>query len=278
MVEWDVFVRGGALYKEGYMKITDPMLPTLVMQKLFSDPDFHTVAQLVKRNTSGKVWMVGGKVYRTIIEVVHGYYCGAREADWDFLCMGEVVDRRRAYLDKDWVVDRPTGAYKPNSMCLTHYVNTGNGFLTQAYSGGLSGSPNPSPVYIARAKVPDKKIDIIGIKDIPQFNEVSGPSRLKDYFSAVPLDIQMIALSADSRRPTLRGGALDSVVTKTVGVNNPDGTLRPFDVHQYARQKANSIKFRYYGDGGITKTQCDCYDGDIIALWRMGCRRKDIHI
>lgn len=248
------------------MKITDPKLPAAIMDRIMRHPDFAEVSKLVKRNTGGKVYLVGGKVYRTAVELVYGYPCGAEKADWDFLCLGDVVHRQRAYLLPDWHVDYcPYEDYKEHSMCLEYIPPRG--------PGGFGGPG------VIQAYGPKKKIDIIGIKDIPKFNgSEASSSRLNDYFDAVPLTIQAIALSTDSYSyPRLWGAALDSIEAKTIYVNNERGTLRPFDVRQYALQKADSLKFKYHGYRKAGKTPCDCFDGDIGALWRNGCQRKDFH-
>lgn len=256
------------------VKITDPRLPIYVMQRIMQHPDFSEVANLVRRNASGRIYLVGGKVYRTIIELVHGYDCGAKDVDWDFLCMGTVAKRHRAYLHTDWSVDRQDGSYKANSMCLSYWDSNkqtaASGLLRSTFHS-LSGPI----VYSQPVRKPDKKIDIIGIKDIPTKH-----GTIQDYFDSVPLDIQTVGLSTEDAYPTLYGQALKSIETKTISINNESGTLRPFDVNAYASAKALSLKFNYDYKGSYRspKVPCNCFENDIKALFRMGCQRKDIHL
>lgn len=254
------------------MKITDPALSKAAMKRIKQHPDFNEVMNLVTRNTSGEVFLVGGKVYRTIVELVHGYDCGAEEADWDFLCLGDVVKKHRVYVFGDWSPDiSPYEDYKANSLCLKHYTRSLNVNGIVRGMGGIGG-PGRRPISHA------KKIDIIGIKDVPKFNSHEGVllGRLDDYFKAVPLTVQAIALSKGSY-PCLYGKALPSIEAKTIHINNEHGTLRPFDIHYYASQKASSLKFKYHGYSRAYKVPCDCYEGDITLLWRNGCQNKGAH-
>jgi len=244
------------------MKATDPGLPTAIMQKVMAHADFHVVADIVRRNTSGKIYLVGGKVYRTAIELIHGYKCNSEGVDWDFLCIGEVVEPRRAYVRDDWVPNE--GEYdgsKANSMCLKHYSTSNSNYTPQSIF---------SPTIV-------KKIDIIGIKDV-MLATANPTGQLEDYLNIVPLTVQSIALSADSASyPSLYGRVgMKSIETRTVAVNNEIGALGRLNVPKYLRQKAENLQFYYAGSN--IKRPCNCFPNDTQLLWRLGCQSKLTHI
>ncbi len=61
-----------------------------VIAALASYEDFEESMETIRKNAYGPVYLVGGKVYRTVSEVIHGINVGARESDWDALVMGDV--------------------------------------------------------------------------------------------------------------------------------------------------------------------------------------------
>ena len=249
------------------MKSTDPSLARAIMQKVMRHEDFHTVAELVSRNTAGRIFLVGGKVYRTAIELIHGYDCKSEQADWDFLCVGEVTKPNRVWLSDNWQPDdNEYEDYKEHSLCLKHYPQMNK---TAMINTIVAFKPMPEP----------KKIDIIGIKDIVQ--ATPNPSRpngsLDDYLNIVPLTIQACALTTHQAYPTLYGEkAIKSIETKTIEVNNAEGALPNLNLPRYIREKAESLQFAH--GNGRTKVPCDCFGNDHRMLWRLGCQHKLTHV
>lgn len=240
------------------MKSTDPMLPAAIMQKVMEHKDFHTVATMVARNTSGKIFLVGGKVYRTAIQLIHGYDCGAEEADWDFLCMGEVAKKHRAFRHPGWFVDYPDyDDYKQNSMCLKMQVE----------------QPHPSGIGFVRYS--SKKIDIIGIKDIILATK-NPTNSVQDYLNIVPLTVQACALSTGRGVPRLYGKkAIESIEQRMIKVNNQLGALPGLNMPRYIQDKASSLQFSIAGSQ--MRIPCNCYSGDIKALFNNGCQSPKTH-
>jgi len=246
------------------MKSTDPKLPSVIMRRIMAHKDFHEVATQVSRNASGKIYLVGGKVYRTAIEVIHGYYCGANEADWDWLCVGEVVKPDRLFLTDGWNNSmNKYYNYKDNSLCLKKT------FATPWHTHMAS---RPTETYQA-------KIDIIGIKDVVKgCPDYPREGKLQDYLDVVPLTVQSIALSTDSGQhyPALYGvKAIKAIERKIIEVNNSVGCLPNLDLPRYIKEKADSLNFTY--TNGTTKIPCNCYAKDNIALWNYGCQNKLNH-
>jgi len=240
---------------------TDLALPSIIMSKIMKHPDFHEVATLVKRNTSGKIYLVGGKIYRTAIELIHGYECGSKDADWDFLCEGEVVRQDRAYTGAGWSVkDLDYYGYKEHSLCLQQ----------MSVPSGLTG-------LAAMTQIRFKKIDIIGIKDIRK--AIPKPvGTIHDYLDIVPLDVQSIALATDNGMPTLYGlKGMKSIEARTIKVNNAIGALPNLDLERYIKEKAQSLRFEA-PTLKVAKIPCSCFPNDIRLLWRLGCQSPENHV
>ena len=58
-----------------------------ILRRIKQDPYYNEVVEIADRNTSGKFYLVGGKLYRTAIELIHDRDVGAGKADWDFICL-----------------------------------------------------------------------------------------------------------------------------------------------------------------------------------------------
>jgi hypothetical protein len=224
-----------------------------VIQRLSSHKDYEEAIKTIRKNSYGQVYLVGGKIYRTVSEIVHGIECGAKDADWDALCMGEV---KVTYCPPGWGSMPPK---LPNSMALAKRV--GNGYAVSF------GAYNRRRRYVPPGK--QHKIDLIGIKDVP------GDGTLQSYFDIVPLDIQRMALDLEGR--ALHGTrAMDAIRRKMVKVNNSEGCLPGLQIKPYIARKAQSLGFTYEGQV-IAKVDCNCYGGDSKALWDYGCKLPQFH-
>lgn len=60
------------------------LVPKLI-EKIQSDPEFPTVWEIATHNCQGPIRLVGGRVYRTLIELIHNVKFDSSECDWDFL-------------------------------------------------------------------------------------------------------------------------------------------------------------------------------------------------
>lgn len=219
--------------------IEDPGILSALASTLRGDKDFSEVESMAYRNVCGPTYFVGGKIYRNLVSLVHGYDCGADSADWDFFCAGEVVNTHRTFMLPEWHRGVPyyQGAtttmvngqkLKVNSMCLKKLGK-------------------------------ELKIDIIGIKDI-QTEEPPIVQRARwareQYFSVVSLDIQAIAFDLEECRLYERG-AMKAIRSKSVNINNAEGALPYVNVLEYIREKAESLRFTH--NAGSAKGPCNCF-------------------
>jgi hypothetical protein len=229
-----------------------------IAKALSSHEDFEEVMRIIRKNAYGHPYLVGGKIYRTVSEIIHGIDVGARQADWDALVMGDVVPN---YLPKGWSVIPPRFTNsKKNSVELQKLSRKGGNLVR-------FGGYNNTGMFQPMRKL--HKIDIIGIKDVP------GDDSLRSYFNVVPLDVQKIAFNFETK--TLYGvDAINAIKKRHIKVNNPEGCLPGLDLAPYIARKAGSLGYTYEGQV-ISKTKCNCYDGDTQALWNNGCKLPQFH-
>lgn len=221
-----------------------------VIMAISSHEDYEEVMKTVRKNAYGPTLLVGGKVYRTVSEIIHGTECGSKDADWDVLIMGDV---KTAYVPSGW--NAVTSYYpgsKTNSLGLVKQ--------TRKYS---------AKTWVAPIVKIDNKIDMIGIRDIP------GDGTLNSYFKVVPLDVQRIALDIEKRQ--LFGPvAINAIKRRNVKINSTKGCLPRLDIKRYIVDKATSLGYTYEGQV-VSKKPCDCYGNDTKSLWDYGCKLPQFH-
>lgn len=54
-------------------------------RRITSYPEYQQVWEIVTKNCDGPVRLVGGRVYRTLLEIIHGISFGADKCDWDWV-------------------------------------------------------------------------------------------------------------------------------------------------------------------------------------------------
>lgn len=239
-----------------------------VIERIKSYEDFESSMQTIRKNSYGPIFLVGGKVYRTIIEELTGRDVGAAIVDWDALCFGDV---KPTHIPEGWRRNFHNSASKLNSLGLekgvsrvrrTTSVNKRVRF--NPYYGGASG-----PYQSINKGAGAHKIDIIGIKDVP------GGRDLQSYFNIVPLDVQRVALSLENG--TLHGvNGLKAIKSGHIRINSTEGSLPGLEITSYIKRKAESIGFTYEGQAqqGIP---CDCFE-DSRAMLFSGCKFPKFHI
>ena len=242
-------------------------LVTQLIDKLRSYKDFEEAIKAIRKNSYGPIFLVGGKVYRTLSEIIHGGDFKATSVDWDALVMGEV---KMNYVPRGWevaeVYDERTKKHSLGFQKNGTKPRWGNPRMGLIRMGGYRGNNRYIPPSRAR---PQHKIDLIGIKDIP------GNGTLQSYFDCVPLDIQAIALCLDTQ--TIHGvKAMEAIRRKHIKVNSTTGALPGLDVNVYLPQKADSMGYTYEGQI-VQKTPCNCFGGDTKALFDHGCKLPNFH-
>lgn len=236
-----------------------------LIRRIQSAPDFDEVWEIARKNSYGPVLMVGGRVYRTITEMVHGYDCGSQKSDWDFLVLGAVkqvlVPRLGARNSSSWT---PT--------TLPSYYTGSRGGMRNLKANSMSlkrnGSKRVRQLGRNHGRSLAPKIDLICIEDVKKGGD------LTDYFDNVPLDVQRVALNLDN--PQLHGPKALVAIEKRMVKFNSKGVFPNLDIAAYTKDKATSLKFGWDGQK-VIKQDCNCYPGDSIMLFRMGCQFPNSH-
>lgn len=78
---------------------SEEALTKIFVKKLSSIPDYKLCSDIIKKNTTGKIWLVGGIVSRLLIEEL--YNIPQKEFDFDFLV--EEVNEN-IILPKGWIL------------------------------------------------------------------------------------------------------------------------------------------------------------------------------
>ena len=58
-------------------------LSLLLTECLENNPTYCEVLEIVKKNSEGKIWLVGGAIFRTLIKTLYGWQTVI--SDWDFI-------------------------------------------------------------------------------------------------------------------------------------------------------------------------------------------------
>jgi hypothetical protein len=203
--------------------------------------------------------LVGGRVYRTLAEELHGEKCGANESDFDFLCF----DTTSQPIQFDgWQKTRgPGSVFKPEEN------NSSYGFSVKRQAQrhkALDGRKRSSRFEGGRYK---SKVDFVAIEDIKE------QGTMEDYFSVVPMDIQAIGL--DFRTKKIHGDlGIAAVCRKTLKMKNPaalENEGRDPDCYIEGK-KESMMPMKFTIDYSIGKHRCYCYPDDIKLLFALGCK------
>ena len=186
--------------------------------------------EVVKPNVEGnQVWLVGGKIYRSLISEIYGHNTGL--SDTDYVCGSIHPDFPRFFKG-----EREKWTITPKKMPGTMYQE---GFTLENRSYR-------------------EAIDLFPIKSLtehPDFPRDSGGRTLTlrgreipdCYFRLVPLSIQAIAMDLNTGE-IFGDVGLDSIRKKVVRINNENSlyssaSSQKIREEEYIASKANSIGF-----------------------------------
>ena len=229
-------------------------LATAVIKKVQAYPYWQEVYQMA-RSFSGEVYLVGGKVYRSIIEIEHNRDCGSETSDWDFLLFGTSNQNRQF---PGWKQTRGPGAPPPDPG------------VVQKKSAYTAFSAIPKAQRLSRSYERDvvgipSKVDLIAIEDVAKImTPNNGKLDLNLYFQSVPLDIQAIAVGAGYAG--VEGHGLDAVRNKQVRINNRTKVVRGRDIDAYAQERADGLGLPLCKD--TVQASCSC---ESRVLFNSGC-------
>jgi hypothetical protein len=203
------------------MKISRSVLEQ-TKEQIFSNPNWGPVLDVAVKNNDGQLYLVGGRLYRTLIEVMYGYPCRSECVDWDF---ATTKVKENKYWPKLFTEKEKPG-YPGLGGPESNRIRTGSIHLSSRRGG----------------------VDIINIPDIIQVREERAPKNIHGYLDSVPLTIQSIAL--DLANGTLVGDAgIESLLSKRIWVHNMESyaSLTAFKNYPsemtYIVDKQGSLKF-----------------------------------
>lgn len=209
------YQRLGYNLETSFAPLIDPLIA-----RLNTFPLAQEVFQLITLYTGGsEIYLVGGKIYRNLIELLHFINVNAESKDWDFLCLGIPIKPANTSLPVGW---REIKFYR------------GNFTIRLKHESGIT-------------------VDIISIYDAAtimniSFNTVANLLDTKQYYNAVeiyfqsvPLDSQATALDLSTEH--LFGDVgLQSVFNLSIKLKRPESLLMwDIDPDNYLAHKLYSM-------------------------------------
>jgi len=206
------------------MKKLSKELSKRVLRTLFKDPSFKDVYQIVCNKSKSKPYLVGGKLYRTLIETLYNYPARSHSCDFDFAAtdIGKELHKEKFYK----TIEQFDGTVAKVEIQNPYQ---GNSITMRTRSG--------------------HKIDLISIRDLSEVREGNLPVSIEGYLKNVPLSIQSIAMDVDRCEIFGKVGA-DSINEKYVWINNQKAMndyakFKGINVDRYVQVKADSIGFNH---------------------------------
>lgn len=256
-----------------------------VIQRAIEDvkrtPLWQDAIDIARKNTYGKVYLVGGWVYRSITDRLYNMDGKPVEGDidYDFLLTAK-AHKQWLPLDKantifaisKFRMPPPApwywqGGLRPGGSSYS-YPNATRAHYGQPLTK-LRNTPDKR-IHSATAVHNDTltKVDLISLKDITRLSDTKLGS-IGDYFNAVPLDVQAVAY--DLEADMLLGPGIKAIQSKVVSWNNQKN-LNPYHyAPDYIASKAKALGFAFKRDKQINTIlphKCTCTHK---FLWE-GCK------
>lgn len=221
-------------------------------KRIWADPKFEDAYKLVRANSKGKLWAIGGKVYRNLLELSFEEDFGSKSCDFDFLCEKLTWFRHiPKELLKEVTVEY---AYSTGKEMRNPFTKTTNEL-------------DRCPRFISN----DLSVDLISIKKARGIIENKLPKTINGYLAGVPLDIQACVLDLQTEIFHFNNNFRQAYLSKTVDINNHNQVMgcadrKGISQGEYVRRKADSIKFKSFRknptkliskSGELTATQAE---------------------
>ena len=222
---------GGFTYNIN-MKKANKQLSRKVLDALNKDPNFAEAYQMVCNRAKTKPYLVGGKLYRTMIEIIYDYPARSHSCDFDFAA--ETVRKRKKE-------ELYTGKLKTITDLMGNVIEVPVKRARPRKSSYLKGDS------VKLRTRHGCKIDLMNIPDLHGIKTGKLSPTIEGYLEAVPLSVQSIAMDIDKCEIFGRVG-LDSINEKFIWINNKEVlteyvALKGWTIDRYVRSKADSIKF-----------------------------------
>lgn len=237
-----------------------------VINKIRKDRDFSTLIRMVN-GMSTRHMIVGGKVYRGLIEEMYGVNASYDKADWDFLCW----DCTTSPIEFDgWTRMRGPGI----SHSQINQISAASPYSPYSYSRRgkiptIIPDNRRSCRYIRQSD--SLMVDFISMEDIEvQMGLSPSSGTYKDYWKVVPLDIQSISL--DLKDDWIYGPGIKCIEDRTVKIQNETALANaghnPIDYVSDKIMSFGQVKFNLLVEA-IKGHKCHCPSRDLFTY---GCR------
>lgn len=239
-----------------------------VLKRLEESLAFKEVRRMADGFCS-KWYLVGGRAYRTLAEELHSEKCSASDCDWDFICFDTT---RQAIQFDGWKKTRGPGSVATklddDDQGLKPYGFVPIRKALKKTGGAIRSLPVEQRKRSSRFESPlGHKVDFIAIEDI---KEEGGT--LQDYFNAVPLDIQAIALDFKARL-CIGDMGISSVCRKTIRLKGREALESVGnDPDTYVASKIQSLLPMRFTLTQEARHRCYCFPDDIKSLFIHGCK------
>lgn len=186
---------------------------SLVYKKLWADEKFQDALKVARANTKGKLWLVGGKLYRNLICQIYrnetnkfSADLGAGACDFDFL--GSKLT---------WFTHIPDTCYREYTKIIRYGYDKDKSVKVIRNPFKKSKSElGKCPRFTAD----DMSIDIVSLDRASGILNGKLPKTIEGYFMAVPMSIQACALDLDTEELLISEACEASILHKTVWINN----------------------------------------------------------
>ena len=178
---------------------------------LKASSEFPEIFDIAQRNSQGRIWIIGGFIYRNIIRKIYGEIPDQKTVDVDFL-IEEKPEQGHLYLPEEW---------HPK---MTDYGN----------------------LYLTKDNV---RIDLNFLFNFHSILARNLRPRISHFFTGTPLNIQSIAYDFSKKEVTGWLG-VNSIRRKTVKVNNSnearyEAQKRGISIEDLVKEKANELNFNF---------------------------------
>ncbi len=185
--------------------------------------EFSEISEIARKNTrsmgrniEGRIWIIGGFVYRPIIEALYGEIPKLSETDIDFLIQrGPASQDVYTPKEKGWEIKRTESGY-----------------------------------YYVINEEKKTRIDLNYLYNFPSILARNPHPRMGNFFGATPLNVQSIAYKLTGKRGIIGDIGIRAIRSKIVRVNNLEAVKfeankRKETVEDLVIEKAKEINFDY---------------------------------
>lgn len=201
------------------ISVSPGTVETLINKITRCEGPWEEVYDIAKSNSKGRVWLVGGKVYRTLAEILHGVSVGAASCDYDFIT---------TYTT--WF----------NHIPGKWYVTFNTEYGESLFNPYTSEKCENAWRYFKEGR------QVLDLMTFKRATQAGHPANLDGYFKSVPLNVQAVALDIDGRQ--LLGPGVEAICRKIVSVNNREqaegaANRAAISIDQFVEARARSLGF-----------------------------------